>query len=185
MSSHHSFKGLSWLLFAIIGRSWSLERWRRRRLWWKGATPSKAKSSHSNEWWGQSLSHRVNFWSDFTAQCTMYMPGTKMDHSRNWFKTPFWDQPRWGWYFFYKKFFPLNEWQEERTLEWFEQEGRVTLWLSSKHSNTLCYAVWHSPKHCNTLQLLFVFDWIVLCYTVCCGRLCCVLQWGWPNTKRD
>ena len=76
MSSHHSCKGLSWLLFAIIGRSWSLETWRRRRLWWKGATPSKAKGSHSNEWWGQSLSHRVNFWSDFTAQCTMYMPGT-------------------------------------------------------------------------------------------------------------
>ena len=71
MSSHHSLKGLSWLLFAIIGRSWSLETWRRRRLWWKGATPSKAKSSHSNEWWGQSLSHRVNFWLDFSAQCSM------------------------------------------------------------------------------------------------------------------
>ena len=52
---------------------WDLDHWNdeglwlRRRFWWKGGTPSKAKGSHSNEWSGQSLSHSVNFCLNFSA----------------------------------------------------------------------------------------------------------------------
>ena len=131
-----------------------LDHWR-RRLWWKGVSPSKAKGSHSlfkispskakgshsNEWPGQSLSHCVNFSSDFSAQYTVHctcliqkwtIPGTHL-------KTLV--------YNFLRENFP-SKWMAGGARIGVVWTGRpcysVTL---LKTLNTHFATLWHSSKH--------------------------------------
>ena len=134
-----------WWLLWDLDHSNDEGLWLRRRFWWKGGTPSKAKGSHPNEWSGQSPSHSVNFCLNFSAHAK-YRDDPFPDLNQNsflWLAGTCLKQLSSKW---------MGGPGPGSSAQWFEQEGRVTLWLFSKHSNTL--------------SLLFFFDFSVLCCVV-------------------